>query len=1091
MKSRTPRPSAIRRLAHILLSTGLVAGVLVSVASPAAADNTTISYDNLRTGWDPNEPGLSPSAVSASDFGQLFSTPVDGQVYAQPVSVGGTLVAVTENNNVYGLDLQTGAVRWSRNVGLAWPAATIGCGDLVPNIGITATPVYDPATKSLFFTAKVAVGGDANAPSWYMHSIDPATGAERAGWPVVIKGAPTNDPTRPFNPYTAMQRPGLLLLGGVVYAGFASHCDYGSYVGYVVGVKTTTPAVSTMWATETGNSRAEAGIWQSGSGLVSDGAGQIIFTTGNGVSPAPGPGKTPPNNLAESVVRLAVNSNGSLTAKDYFSPANNTGLDTNDTDLGAGGPLAIPDGFGTAAHPHLLVQIGKDGRLFLLDRDNLGGTAQGAGGTDAVLSVAGPYSGVWGHPGFYGGTDGGYVYTVENGSYLRASKIQTNASGTPILVSSGTSPDTFGYTSGSPVVTSNGNTAGSALVWVIRATGPQGGTGQLRAYNAVPQGNKMNLVYSAPIGQASKFAVPATDNGRVYVGTRDGHVLGFGRPAASALTAAPVNFGSVPVGTKSSKTLTVTATKALTITGVSTTAPFTASIPGGTATLAAGGTLAVPVTFTPTAAGAASGTATFTTSAGTVGFDLNGVGTQAGLSAGPASLDFGTIPTGANKTLSVTITNTGTTTATVSSTTAPTGPFSASSLPAAGTTIAAGASVAISVKYAPTAAGTATSSVKVTGSTGAVTISLKGISISGAPHLTISPTPLAFGATLLGTTTSATFNISNTGNTNLTITKAAPPVGVFNTTTPIAEGQLIVPDEEVQQKITYTPTAPGASSASYSITGDDGQGAQNEPITAAAGLVDNLIGKASGRCMDVSNAAAANGTTVWIYDCNGTSAQNWTWGANSSLRALGKCLDVANGATASGSPVQLFTCNSTAAQQWQLTSTGTLKNTASGRCLSPAGGLTTLTTKLQIVTCDGSAAQIWQRPHRTGPIVGVASKRCLDVPNGVANNLTQLQIYDCNGTAAQSWTIATGGAVTSLGKCLDARNAGTASGTVVQIYSCNGTAAQQWRLRANGALQNPHSGRCLAPAGQATANGTKVQLLDCTAVSTKLWSLTS
>ena len=112
-------------------------------------------------------------------------------------------------------------------------------------------------------------------PHWYMHALDVATGAERPGFPVTIQGAPTNDPSRPFNPMTAMQRPGLLLLDGVVYAGFASHCDYTPFVGYIVGVSTG-GRQTTMWATESGNANAEGGIWQSGGGLVSDGPGQIL-----------------------------------------------------------------------------------------------------------------------------------------------------------------------------------------------------------------------------------------------------------------------------------------------------------------------------------------------------------------------------------------------------------------------------------------------------------------------------------------------------------------------------------------------------------------------------------------------------------------------------------------------------------------------------------------------------------------------------------------------------------------------------------------------------------------------------------------------
>ena len=147
-----------------------------------------------------------------------------------------------------------------------------------------------PATNSVFLLAKTNDGASAQLPHWYMHSLDRVTGAERAGFPVLISGAPTNDPTRPFNAMTAMQRPGLLLMNGVVYAGFASHCDYAPFVGYVVGVSTA-GRQTTMWATESGNSNAEGGIWQSGGGLVSDGAGQILFATGNGISPEARPGQ--------------------------------------------------------------------------------------------------------------------------------------------------------------------------------------------------------------------------------------------------------------------------------------------------------------------------------------------------------------------------------------------------------------------------------------------------------------------------------------------------------------------------------------------------------------------------------------------------------------------------------------------------------------------------------------------------------------------------------------------------------------------------------------------------------------------------------
>ena len=660
--------------------------------------------------------------------------------------VGGTVIVMTENNWIYGLNAATGVITWSRSVGPAWPASAIGCGDLVPNIGITSTPVYDPATNSVFFTSKVNDGPDADHPHFYFHAINPATGAERSGWPVTIQGSPSNDPTNTFNPKTAAQRPGLLLLDGVVYAGFASHCDYGPYVGYVAGFRTTTPTMTTLWSTEAGRTNGMAGIWQSGGGLVSDGPGRIFVSTGNGVSPPPGPGTSPPGTLAESVIRLQVNADGSLSARDFFSPYNNSRLDQDDTDFGSGGPMALPAGFGTPAHPRLMMMTGKDGRVYLLNRDNLGGNAQGPGGTDASVGPpAGPYNGVWGHPAFWPG-DGGYAYQVENQGFLRAFKYGVNGAGLPVLTSVGTSASTFGYTSGSPVVTSNGTASGTAIVWAVYSDGATGANGQLRAYDALPVNGRLNLRYSAPIGTATKFATPATDGNRVYVGTRDGRIFGFGRPTTSALTATPTDFGNVAVGTTANATVTVTATRAVTISAITTSAPFGTTPPALPVTLNTGQTLSVPARFSPTAPGGANGSLLFTTDAGNVPLDLHGTGTQVGLGATPSTLAFGTVPTNAVKTLSVSITNTGTTAVTITGSTPPSAPFSTTGLPVTGTTLAAGASVSVTVRYAPTSVGNHTGTLVVASNAGTATVPLTGNAVAGAPRLTITPNPLAFGS---------------------------------------------------------------------------------------------------------------------------------------------------------------------------------------------------------------------------------------------------------------------------------------------------------------------------------------------------------
>lgn len=801
-------------------------------AAPARADATTVSVDTLRTGWDQNEPGLAPAQVSSSDFGQQFSTTVDGQVYAQPLVAGKTVIAATENNKVYGLDSANGKINWTVNLGAPWPASAIGCGDLVPNIGVTSTPVYDPATKTVYLTAKVNDGPDAAHPNWYVHALDAATGAERSGWPVKVQGAPINDPAHPFNPFTAGQRPGLLLMGGSVYAAFASHCDRGPYVGYVLGVNTTTRG-TTLWAAEDASANGMAGIWTSGGGLVSDGPGRIIFTTGNGISPAPGPGTQPPGQLAESVVRLGVNSDGTMSAQDFFSPSNAPVLDQNDTDLGSGGPVALPGPtFGTAAHPRLLVQIGKDGRLFLLDRDNLGGRSQGPGGTDAVLGTFGPYEGVWGHPAAYG-AEGGYVYTIGSNGPLRALAYGVTGSGLPALTNVGTSTGRFGYTSGSPVVTSTGSTPGTALVWAIYSDGANGANGQLRAYDPLPVNGVLNLRWSAPIGIASKFAVPATDGGRVYVGTRDGHVIAFGRPANAALISPPVDFGRVAVGTTGTATAKVTATRDVTITAVG--APsgskFSAAPTGLPVTLHTGDTYSVPVSFKPTAPGADSSVLTFTTDLGGIGLSLNGYGTTSGLTPFPSTLAFDTVATGTSKTLGVTFTNTGTAAETISASSAPGAPFSATGMPANGAVVQPQQSVTVQVKYTPTAAGNHTGTLSVTSQNGTATVSLTATAVTGQAQLTVTPTSTDFGQVPVGQSVTKTFDISNTGNIPLTITKAKAPAAPFQVSNPLSEGQVIGPEDVVHQAVTFSPTSVGAVTGMYELTSDDGRGPQNETLT--------------------------------------------------------------------------------------------------------------------------------------------------------------------------------------------------------------------------------------------------------------------
>ncbi|MER6030981.1 choice-of-anchor D domain-containing protein [Streptomyces sp. NPDC001851] len=799
-------------------------------------DDTTVSMNNLRTGWDADQPGLTPEKVSAADFGRLFTTTVDGQIYAQPLVVGTTVVVATETNSVYGIHGVTGAIQWHRTLGPPFPFdAVSNCKDLKPSIGITSTPVYDPSTGLVHLTTKVNDGPDTKHPHWYLHALDLATGADHPGWPVTIQGAPANNPANAFDPYTAHQRPGLLLLDGEVFAGFGSHCDRGSYVGYVVGVHTTTRAIR-MWATEDATSGADAGVWMSGGGLVSDGPGRIFFSTGNGISPAPGPGHPAPGNLAESVVRLGTAGTGPLTAQDFFSPSDADNLDAIDQDLGSGGPVALPSPpFAGADHPHLMVHVGKDGRVFLLDRDDLGGRAQGPGGTDRVLGVTGPFRGVWGHPAVWGGGSG-RVYVAENDGQLRAYAFGLSDLQEPELTPVGASSAGIGHYPGSPVVTSTGTQPGSALVWVICPGGPLDDNSlctdaQLRAYDAEPEDGVLRLRWSAPIGNSTKFSVPAVGGGRVYVGTGDGRLIAFGRPSGSPLTGSFVDLGSVGVGSSGQATATVTASDTVTVTAVTTEPPFSLpSPPQLPATLHPAEQFAVPVSFTPTGPGGAVGSLSFSTSVGgtteTVGLGVFGNGTKPGFSASPSVVTFDpadALNVGDRMTLGVIITNTGTTADTISTTGVPAAPFHTGDLPQA-VLLQPGASLAIAVTYAPTTpsppAGD-TDRLTVTGASGlSVTVPLRGRAVVGDRKISVTPLNLDFGQVPVGGSRTLDFHVRNSGTLTLTLTLAKAPTPPFNDPHPLAEGQRLGPESDLHPAVVFAPTATGPANGQYTINSD-------------------------------------------------------------------------------------------------------------------------------------------------------------------------------------------------------------------------------------------------------------------------------
>jgi hypothetical protein len=866
-------------VALTIAAAGVSAGALYPRVVSARANETTISGNNLRDGWDQSEAGSSllPATLKGGTFGELFAAQVDGQVYAQPIVVGGTLIVATENDWAYGLDPATGAVQWSTQLGTPWPAAAEHCNDLTPNVGVTGTPVYDPATKAVYLVAEqVPIGHTVNNPVFEMHALNPQTGAELPHWPVQIKGAPVNDPTVPMNPFDQLQRPGLLLRDGAVYAAFGSHCDFQPYRGFVAGVSTTSRSV-TMWSDESGVANTQAGIWQSGGGLMSDGSGRIFLTSGNGISPPPGPGSNPPPELAESVVRLAVLKDGSLAARDFFSPSNAPHLDllTVDGDLGSGAPVGLP--FGTTKLPHLLLQAGKLDGLFVLNRDHLGGRKQGTGGRDAVVSETGKsLPGQWGHPAAFASAavltpadaraSRDYVYYLGTGQSTAGAPLRYFKAGlggpdgvTPVLTDVAQSQDTFGYTSGSPVVTSDGADPKTGVVWVVNSSGSAGTTGTLQAFPAVPPGTcsaskpcaVAPLWTSAPFTGAGKFTTPATDGGRVYIGTRGGQVLAYGSPSSAPLgNASPVNFGNVAVGAASGgQDVTITASASVTVSAVDTSAAAfgtagTYQVNGVPATLPVtlsnGDMLTVQgVTFSPSAPGAATGSLQFHTDSANfpvVGLGLSGYGTQNGFYASSSTVDFGTqVPVGTTTQQQILLTNTESVPVTWTTTANPAAPFSVSGLPADGTSINPGNSVPLTISFQPANMSLATDTLTVTAdNTTSTSITLTGTGAADVePTLTASPASISFGSVPLGHNVQRVIDVANTGNLPTVITVTSPPHIPFGAPDLVASGLPVNPGYDVQIPVTFAPSSVGKVSDSYKLTWTDVNGSHQVSVGLA------------------------------------------------------------------------------------------------------------------------------------------------------------------------------------------------------------------------------------------------------------------
>jgi hypothetical protein len=456
---------------------GLVLLAIGLLLPQALAVNVLTQHNDLsRTGANTLETILTPGNVNATNFGKLFTDNVDAQVYAQPLYVenlnlsGGThnvVFVCTESNSVYAFDADTpGITYWHTNLGA--PFVPTSCSDLVPVVGITGTPVIDLNSGTLYVDTKLAAG-----PAQELHALDLATGNEKFGGPVTI-AAPS------FSASVEHQRPGLLLLNGVVYLGFGSHCDQGSYHGFLLGYNATN--LSQMYAFNVTPTGSEGAIWSGGMAPAADTNGNIYIMTGNGTFDGTA-------NFSMSFVKLS----GSLSVQDYATPSNWESLSGSDLDLGSGGPVLLPT--------HYVVGMGKDGTMYLADINNMGHV----GNFTQTFAAESEGDTVGKSPVYWQGPAKQYIFALHSSSQTKAFEFTgTNIITTPLGTASFMQNDRCGGLSLSANGTANG------ILWEI------GSDSNLRAYDAV---NFPKLLWSGSVGTYVKMTCPTIADGKVYVGT--------------------------------------------------------------------------------------------------------------------------------------------------------------------------------------------------------------------------------------------------------------------------------------------------------------------------------------------------------------------------------------------------------------------------------------------------------------------------------------------------------------------------------------------------------------------------------------------
>ena len=523
-----------------------------SVAVTDLAGVTTYHNNVARDGTNTQEWALKPATLGVASFGKRFACAVDGAVYTQPLwvpslSVGGTIHNVifvaTQHDSAYAFDAdaspcvklwQAALLDTGKHGGTAGetpvPAADVGGGalDIQPEIGVTGTPVIDPATSTLYVISK---SEDLTLVFHQrLHALDLTTGNEKFGGPIDVTatfpgtGDGSTGGNVSFNAQTEGQRSALSLSNGIVYIAWASHEDKDPYHGWILGYNASNLAQVKVLNVSPDGSRS--GIWMAGGAPAFDAAGNLYASTGNGTFDA---SSAPPNTDYGNTL-IKISTSASLTVTSWFTPYDQDLLNMQDLDLGSSGVVILPDQ--ASAPTHLLIAAGKEGKAYLLNRDSLGSYCSGCPSDTNVVQSFVAFQNLgsfWGTPAFW-----------QNHLYLGGTQEPPAAGDTIKLFDfnpatglfnstpASQSGAIFGYPGSIPSVSSQG--ANDGILWDadISAYGvpaPRQGPAVLHAYDATNLGSELwNSTQAASnrdqAGNAVKFTVPTVANGKVYIGTR-------------------------------------------------------------------------------------------------------------------------------------------------------------------------------------------------------------------------------------------------------------------------------------------------------------------------------------------------------------------------------------------------------------------------------------------------------------------------------------------------------------------------------------------------------------------------------------------